>query len=131
MPPPEQLCRGQSPLRAHPAAFGRHRVKAPPAKRVAPGDAPGGEQQALDAAMGLDGFYAILAAGGGKAAVAMSTMCGQLGALKKDGLMEKLRILKRKPLLGRGLRALLIHKGTKHYSMRKSNPTRFESFVNS
>ena len=27
--------------------------------------------------------------------------------------MEKLRILKRKPLLGRGLRALLIHKGTK------------------
>ena len=28
--------------------------------------------------------------------------------------MEKLRILKRKPLLGRGLRALLIHKGTKH-----------------
>ena len=54
-----------------------------------------------------------------------------LGALKKDGLMEKLRILKRKPLLGRGLRALLIHKGTKHYSMRKSNPTRFESFVNS
>ena len=29
----------------------------------------------------------------------MSTMCGQLGALKKDGLMEKLRILKRKPLL--------------------------------
>lgn len=81
-------CRGQSPLRAYPAAFGRHRVKAPPAKRVAPGDAPGGEQQALDAAMGLDGFYAILAAGGGKAAVAAQPRTDK-ALVEPDGRTER------------------------------------------
>ncbi|MED9931217.1 MAG: hypothetical protein UE851_09210 [Lachnospiraceae bacterium] len=35
--------------------------------------------------------------------------------------MEKLRILKRKPLLGRGLRALLIHKGTKQLGRVKQD----------
>src|SRR5699024_10515731 len=47
-----------------------HGVVAPAAEGVAAGDPPGGQKQALDAAMGLDGLDGVFAAGGGKAAVA-------------------------------------------------------------
>ena len=88
VPLPKKLrCRELS-LRAHPPALWRHRVKAPPAKRVAPGDAPGGEQQPFDAAMGLDGFYAILAAGGGKAAVAAQPWADK-ALVEPDGRTER------------------------------------------
>src|SRR5699024_3576417 len=43
---------------------------APAAQGVAAGDPPGGQQQALEAAVGLDGLDGVFAAGGGKAAVA-------------------------------------------------------------
>ena len=62
-------CR-QSPGRILPAAFLRHRVIAPAPQRIAPGDAPCGQQKPFDAAMGADSLDAVLAATGREAAVA-------------------------------------------------------------
>ena len=54
----KELCRGELPLRADPFPFWRHRVIPPAAQRVAPGDPPCAQQQALAAAVGLDGLHA-------------------------------------------------------------------------
>ena len=56
--------RVQDPVRAAPAARRRHRVKPPAAQRVAPGPPPGGQQEALDAAVLQDGLLGVFAARG-------------------------------------------------------------------
>ena len=60
----------QVPGRALPPPRGRHRVVAPFAQGVAPGDAPGSQQDALDAAVGQDGLHGVVAAAGGEPAAA-------------------------------------------------------------
>ena len=49
------------PGRIFPAALFRHRVVAPAAQRIAPGDAPRRQQQPFDAAVGADGLDAYRA----------------------------------------------------------------------
>ena len=66
----KQPGRRKFPGRVLPTALFGHGVKAPAAEGVAPGNAPGPQQNALQAPMGLDGLDGVPAAGGGKAAIA-------------------------------------------------------------
>ena len=66
----KQLCGLQPAGRVLPAARLRHRVKAPFAEGIAPGDAPCPQQDALYAPMGHDGLHGVVAAAGRKTAAA-------------------------------------------------------------
>ena len=66
----KQLCGLQAAGRVLPAARLRHRVVAPFAEGIAPGDAPCSQQDAFDAPMGHDGLHGVVAAAGRKTAAA-------------------------------------------------------------
>ena len=70
MPLFKQLCGLQAAGRVLPAARLRHRVVAPFAEGIAPGDAPCPQQDAFDAPMGHDGLHGVVAAAGRKTAAA-------------------------------------------------------------
>ena len=93
----------QVPGRALPPPRGRHRVVAPFAQGVAPADAPGPQQDTLQAAVGHNGLDGIVAAAGGKPAAAADP--GAEGVLiEADGYAQgpAAGLLKRAHGLGAG-----------------------------